>query len=222
MSVGFFIVSVCIWLTNPNPDVKFYGSQQNTSFYHDSMAIISLHLPTVNDHVIAKATMGVFREGYGYRFLNQLWDRWEHCMEKRLWYPREWVCGGSPLWFLHFRNKQYSARENPSFGHDIFPTWVGRQCSAFDLLFVEDVLAECFEAGYDKMPAEHQAQSLTLPMVKQFYMVLKIFWNCILGSNHKKRYSDIQSHTYIGLLQSYLQPKILQTCCSVNLNTQVS
>lgn len=33
-------------------------------------AIISLHLPTVNDHMIAKATVCVFRGGEIFRFLN--------------------------------------------------------------------------------------------------------------------------------------------------------
>jgi len=57
------------------------------------------------------------------------------------------------------KNKQCSDRGDQSFGHEIFPTWIGRRTSDFDLLFVEEVLAHCFEPGCDKAPAERQAQS---------------------------------------------------------------
>lgn len=45
-------------------------------------------------------------------------------------------------------------------GMTFFPTWAGRQTSGFNFLFVEDTLAQCFESGCDKMPAESQAESL--------------------------------------------------------------
>lgn len=145
---------------NPTTDVKFCCSQQHSSFNHDCMPIISLHLPTVNVHMMTEATTCVSTEGWSYKFLSQVWHRREQCKEKRLWYPRGWVHCGSASWVFYLRNKQCSDRENRSFGHDIFPTWAGRLASGFDFLFVEDVLVQCFEWGYDKMPVECQAQSL--------------------------------------------------------------
>lgn len=170
---------------NPTTDVKFYGSQQHSSFYHE--CIISLHLPTANDHVIAKATISVSRGGESYRFLNQVGHRRQKCKEKRLWCLKEWVCCGSALWLLHLMNKQCSDKEDGSFGHDIFPTWWGGKPLTLIFYFWKMSQRSALRQVVIKCQLNIRLRILAPPMLKQFYMVLKIFWNCILGSNHKKR-----------------------------------
>lgn len=75
------------------------------------LAIISLQLPTVNDHMSTKTTVfGGERERY--RLLNQVWHRGEQC--KRLLYPRGQVFCGSEFYVLGIINALTERTDNLS------------------------------------------------------------------------------------------------------------